>query len=80
MGVIASNFTDAVNDGLGNAVNELMEGVIENTGIKDFYYVYVQKICSGSTVGGDGSEVKIDDCRSYKETSDSRTDLSIARI
>lgn len=72
LGDIASNLTDAVNDGLGDAVNELMEDVVEQTGVKDLYYVYVQKICSGSAVGGDGSEVKIDDCRSYKEASDSK--------
>lgn len=75
LGDFASNLTDAVNDGLGNAVNGVVAGVVNQTGIKDFYYVFVQKICSGSVVGEDGSNagiVRIDDCRSYEEAGDSK--------
>ena len=75
MGGIASNLTDVVNDGLGDAVNGVVAGVVNQTGIKDFYYVFVQSICSGSFVSEDGSDagvVKMDDCRSYEEAGDSK--------
>lgn len=70
---LASNITDVVNDGLGDAVNGVVAGVVHQAGIKDFYYVYMQRICFGNVAGEDGDDagaVKMDDCRSYKEAGD----------
>ncbi|KAL1655266.1 sphingolipid delta-4 desaturase [Didymella pomorum] len=81
LGDIASNLTDVVNDGLGDAVNGVVAGVVNQTGIKDFYFVFVQRICSGSFVSEDGIDadaVKIDDCRSYEEAGDSKSDCQNA--
>jgi hypothetical protein len=81
LGDIASNLTDVVNDGLGDAVNGVVAGVVNQTGIKDFYFVFVQRICSGSFVSEDGIDadaVKIDDCRSYEEAGDSKLDCQNA--
>ncbi|KAF3052466.1 hypothetical protein E8E11_010124 [Didymella keratinophila] len=44
LGDIASNLTIVVNDGLGDAVNGVVAGVVNQTGIKNFYYVSVQSI------------------------------------
>jgi hypothetical protein len=75
LGDLASNLTDAVNDGLGDTINGVVEGVVKQTGIGDFYYVYLQKICSGSIVRENDSNsdaVKIDECRSYEEAGNSK--------
>jgi len=74
LGDIASNLTDAVNDGLGDAVNGVVAGVVNRTGIQDFYYMFIQRVCSGSVVSEEGSNagaVRIDECRSYEEAVDS---------
>ena len=74
LGSLSGNLTDAVNDGPGDAVTAMVEGVINQTGIKDFYYVYVQKVCYGIVArGDDGSAdgVNVDDCRSWEEARDS---------
>ena len=63
-----------MNDGLDDVVNAMVEGVVNQTGIKDFYYVYVQKVCYGIVArGDDGSAdgVNVDDCRSWEEARDS---------
>ncbi|KAF1928493.1 uncharacterized protein M421DRAFT_62912 [Didymella exigua CBS 183.55] len=50
-------------------MNLTLTNLVNQTGIKDFYYAYLQKVCSGSA-GEDGSNAdraKIDDCRSYED-------------
>ncbi|KAF3032588.1 hypothetical protein E8E12_001856 [Didymella heteroderae] len=79
LGDLASNLTDIVNDGLGDAINDVVKGVVDRTGVRDLYYVYIQKICSGSVVGEDGGNTgvfQIDDCRSYEEAGSSISALS----
>lgn len=62
-----------VGESLGKIAGNLTQGV-NQTRIKDFYYVFVQKVCSGSVVGGDGSDagsIRIDDCHSHEDAGDS---------
>ena len=76
IGSLSSNLTDAVNDGLGDLINDVVEAVVNQTGVKDFYYVYLQKICSGSFANGNDSNadgVKVTDCRSWESAGDSET-------
>lgn len=64
-----------MNDGLGDAINGVVEDVVNQTGVKDFYYVYLRKMCSGRRIGGEGSNadgVTMDDCCSYEEAGDSK--------
>ncbi|XPS77818.1 hypothetical protein M3J09_009845 [Ascochyta lentis] len=75
LGNLSGNLTDAVNDGLGDVINGVVEGVVSQIGVKDFYYVYLQKICSGSFNSADGNNadaVKVDDCRSWEESRESK--------
>lgn len=47
---------------------------LKQTGVRDVYYVYMQKICSGrlaSSSNQDADEVKMDNCHSWKDAGDS---------
>jgi hypothetical protein len=75
LGDSSGNLADAVNDGLGDVIKDVVEGVVNQAGVKDFYYVYLQRICSGMFASGDDSNadgVQVDDCRSWEEAGDSK--------
>lgn len=51
------------------------EEAVNQTGIHDLYYVYLQDICWGTIVSGGGNKAegaRIDGCYSYKEAGDSK--------
>lgn len=75
LGDLSDNLADTVNDGLGDVIKNVVEGVVNQTGVKDFYYIYIQKICSGTLASGDDSNadgIQMDDCRSWEEAGDSK--------
>ncbi len=78
LGELSSNVTDAVNEGLSGAMNGVVERVVDQIGVKDFYYIYLQKVCSGAFVGpgqGNTDGVKVDDCRSWEDAERSKKRL-----
>ncbi|KZM25238.1 uncharacterized protein EKO05_0007434 [Ascochyta rabiei] len=79
LGNLSGSLTDIINDGLGDVINGVVGGIIKQTGVRDFYYVYLQKICSGSFSSADGSNadaVRVDDCRSWDNITESIEVLS----
>ena len=71
----SGNPTDAVNDGLGDITNGVVEGRANEAGTKDFYYMYLQKFCSGTLTSeddGNADGVKVDDCSSWGDAGDSK--------
>lgn len=76
---LSSNLTDAVNDGLGDAINGITEQVVDQAGVENFYYLYLQKICSAALAGPDESNadgVKIGECRSREDAERSKKNLT----
>lgn len=76
MSNLSSNLTDAVNDSLGDLINDVVEGVVKQAGVRDLYYIYLQKICSGSFATKNDSNadgVKVADCRSWEDAGNSAT-------
>ena len=72
---LSGNLTDAANDVLGDVINGVVGGIVNQIGVKDFYYVYLRKICSGVSAGANESNadgVRVDDCRSWEESGDSK--------
>jgi hypothetical protein len=75
LGSVSGNLTDMVNEGLGDVVNGVVKVAVNATGIRSFYYVYLQKICSASIASRDDSNadgVKLDECWSWEETRDGK--------
>jgi hypothetical protein len=75
-----SNLTEAFNDGLSDTINGVVEGVVDQVGVKDFYYLYLQKVCSASLASPDESNadgVKVDECRSWEDADRSKQTFSI---
>jgi hypothetical protein len=68
LGEVSGNLTDAVNSGLGKLVNGAVEEMVQETGIRDVYYVYLLKLCTA------------DGCRPWSETEASMSSLSNAAI
>ncbi|KAH6639426.1 hypothetical protein C7974DRAFT_131122 [Boeremia exigua] len=78
LGDLSGNLTDAVNDGLGDVVNGVVEGVVSQMGVKDFYYVYLQQICSGELAVPDESNAdgaKVGECSSWEDAKQSMSNL-----
>lgn len=79
LGSLSSNLTDAVNTGLEDVINDAVEGVVKQMGVRDYYYVYLQRICSGSFSSKNGSNadgVAVTDCVSWDDAGNSKTDPS----
>jgi hypothetical protein len=68
LGEVSGNLTDAVDSGLGKLVNSAVEEMAQEAGIRDVYYVYLQKLCTA------------DECRPWSETQESTFGLSSAAI
>ncbi|KAF2642457.1 hypothetical protein P280DRAFT_505876 [Massarina eburnea CBS 473.64] len=69
-----NNLTDNINDGLGDAFNTVIEGLVDQTGIKDFYYLYLNHVCEGSTTNGTSANadgVEVSKCQSWHNASES---------
>ncbi|KAF1960469.1 hypothetical protein CC80DRAFT_583175 [Byssothecium circinans] len=49
---ILNTLTDSINNGLGDAVNTLIEGLVDQTGVQDFYYIYLNNVCQASIANG----------------------------
>jgi hypothetical protein len=64
LGEVSGNLTDAVDSGLGKLVNGAVEEMVQETGIRDVYYVYLLKLCTA------------DGCRPWSETEASMSSLS----
>lgn len=69
---VLGNLTDSVNDGLGDAINQVTEGLAAQIGIKDFYYLYLSGICEGNFSNGtraNGDGVVVEKCASWGDVS-----------
>ncbi|KAK7192086.1 hypothetical protein PSPO01_01658 [Paraphaeosphaeria sporulosa] len=69
---IIGNLTNSINDVLGDAVNEVIEGLVDLAGLSDFYYLYTSTVCEGNATdraGGNADGVKIARCTAYNDAS-----------
>lgn len=57
---IIGNLTDSLNDGLGNAVNQVVGGLFDQAGVRGVYSVYLNRVCE--KVGGSAER-----CLSFTE-------------
>ncbi|PVI00612.1 hypothetical protein DM02DRAFT_526553 [Periconia macrospinosa] len=73
---ILGNLTDMVNEGMGDVINGMTQGIIDQTGIKDFYYLYADSICKGDVANGSSAAKKnsdgvaIEKCESWSAATD----------
>lgn len=77
---LSNNLTEAVNDGLSDTINDVVERVVEQVGVQDFYYLYIQKVCSAHLAGPDEKSadgVKVDECRSWEDVDRSKQRLQM---
>lgn len=75
MSDLSNNLTEAINDGLSETINGVVERVVDQVGAKDFYYLYIQKVCSAQIASPGESNadgVKVDECRSWEDTDRSK--------
>ncbi|KAH7357663.1 hypothetical protein BKA66DRAFT_574300 [Pyrenochaeta sp. MPI-SDFR-AT-0127] len=76
LGPLTSNLTDAVNGGLDSLIHAVMDGVVDEIGMPDFYLFYLRAICKGSVSKGTDGETEgivVEGCESWSEVSDGIT-------
>lgn len=71
---LLGNLTDTVDDGLQTAVNDVIEAIVDQAGVRDFYYLYLNRVCEGDIAEGSGGNedgIAVDTCPSYADASKS---------
>ncbi|ORX95924.1 hypothetical protein BCR34DRAFT_619799 [Clohesyomyces aquaticus] len=67
LGPLIDNATGAIDGGLQNGMNAIVEAVVQGAGVRDFYNLYIESICEGDTTGTNG--IHLTDCSSYDDRS-----------
>jgi hypothetical protein len=63
---IIDGLTDSLNDGLGNAINQVVDGLVKEAGLKGVYTLYLNRLCERKEGDGAGGAV-VEQCLSYAD-------------
>ncbi|KAF2185484.1 hypothetical protein K469DRAFT_665086 [Zopfia rhizophila CBS 207.26] len=66
---VVGNLTDAIDGGLQDSVNTIISALVDTVGVRDFYHLFLMKVCEGDATNSTNpeNEVRIDRCSSYED-------------